>query len=249
MIVAHRLTAGYGRTTVVQDVSFALLAGELWALVGPNGSGKTTLLATLAGLIPALAGEIEVVGRPMRQWRRPELSRHLGFLPQQQGALFPYSIEEFVELGRWPWRGTPDKAQSAEATETAIRAMQLEAIRGRALTRLSGGEVQRACVAQLLAQSTKILLLDEPTAHLDLPRQVRMMALLRGLAERGQAILVATHGLELAWRYCHRLLVIGPEGVRLVARDEAPTLAAALAWAYEVNFSMTADGPRLGAAD
>lgn len=249
MIAARQLAVGHGRSLLFRDASFELPAGECWAVVGTNGSGKTTLLATLAGLIPPLEGEVEILGKALREWRRPELSRHLGFLPQQQGAMFPYSVEEFVRMGRWPWRHAAGNGAGNggrdDAVEDALLTMQLEALRGRALTRLSGGEVQRVCIAQLLAQRAQGLLLDEPTAHLDLPRQIRLMDLLRRLADRGQAIAIATHNLDLAWRYCHRLLVLGPGGIRIVARSEAAAAAAALTWAFEVEFVV----PQSGAPD
>ncbi|MGH9486993.1 MAG: ABC transporter ATP-binding protein [Terriglobales bacterium] len=240
MIAAEGLTIGRVRKPLLDSIGFRLPAGECWAVAGRNGSGKSTLLATLAGLLPPLAGKVHVLDRPLAAWRRSDLALHLGYLPQLAPLVFPYTIEEFVGLARAPWGG-----RGLEAVDDAIQSLELEGISGRVLTALSGGELQRACIAHLLAQTTRILLLDEPMAHLDLLHQLRVMQLLRASADRGGAVAVVTHDLGLAWPYCDRFLLLGPGGLRLVARSDHGAMHNGLHWAYGVDFEMTRDGPLL----
>jgi len=253
VIAARHLAIGHSRATLLEQVSFTLPAGECWAVVGRNGSGKTTLLATLAGLLPSHAGEIHLLSRPLRDWSRSAVARHLGFLPQYQPTVFPYTVREFVDLGRMPWRRrlSAGLAIPDNAIETSIATLGLGDLRARPVNALSGGEAQRVCVAQLLAQSTDVLLLDEPLSHLDLLHQVTVMELLRSLAYRGHAVAIAIHDLLLAWRFCDRLLVLGPapaphgaNRARLIAARDHVALADALSWAFEVDFQVDANGPR-----
>jgi len=250
LITACHLTVGRGRFALLAEESFCLAAGELWAIVGRNGSGKSTLLATLAGLIPPLGGEVAVLGKALRGWRRPDLAMRLGFLPQYQPTMFPYTVEEFVGLGRVPWgrvRGS-GRVASTTALDGALGALGLEPLRHRPVTTLSGGEAQRVSIAQLLAQTTDILLLDEPLTHLDLLHQVGVMRRLRGLADQGHAVAFATHDLSLAWRFCDRLLVLGQREASLVGRHCPEGTAKALGRAFGVEFEIDDNGPRLAAA-
>lgn len=240
MIEATGLTIGRARKPLLDGIEFRLPAGECWAVAGRNGSGKSTLLATLAGLLPPLAGEVNVLDRPLAAWRRSELALRLSYLPQPAPLVFPYTIAEFVGLARTPWGG-----RGQQTVDDAIQSLELEGISGQVLTAISGGELQRACIAHLFAQTTDILLLDEPMAHLDLLYQLRLMQLLRDRADEGRAVAAVTHDLSLAWPYCDRFLLLGHDGVRLIARSNYEAMRNGLQWAYGVEFEMTHDGPCL----
>ena len=247
-IGGEQLTVGRGRRALLNGLNFGLPAGECWAIVGRNGSGKSTLLTTLAGLIPALGGEVSVLGRALRAWRRPELARRLGFLPQAQPMMFPYTVAEFVGLGRVPWNRDRHGPASAGILDQVLGALGLEPLRSCPVTALSGGEAQLVCIAQLLAQTTDILLLDEPLSHLDLPHQFGVMRQLRGLADQGHAVALATHDLALAWRFCDRLLILDRGEAHLVGRQDPEEAAKTLSSAFAVDFVVDDNGPRFAAA-
>ncbi len=257
MIRTSQLAAGHGGLSFLSGLDLRFPAGQLWGIVGRNGSGKSTLLATLAGILKPVSGEVFWRDRPLRQWPRPQLALEAAFLPQHQPAVFPYTVEEFAGFGRLPWQraGRSSRREDSRQVREAFRVLDLEALHGRGMTALSGGEAQRVCLAQVLVQNTPALLLDEPLAHLDLLHQLRVMRHLRELAERdGKLVLIAIHDLALAWRFCTHLLVLsaaerGQAQVRLVETSQAAQGAATFAWAFGVPFAVAPDSgipvPRL----
>jgi iron complex transport system ATP-binding protein len=213
---ARDLAAGYGQREVVRGVSFSLERGTLTALIGPNGCGKTTLLHALCGVHREASGEIRLLGTPLAALSRREVARRVALVSQFAEVEFAVTVEEAVALGRYPWVGplAPLARRDVAATEEALAAMDLLALRRRNVRTLSGGERQRVFLARALAQDTPILLLDEPVASLDLRYQQETYQRLRGLAEeRGVAILVTDHHLNLVAATCGRLLVIHQGGL------------------------------------
>ncbi len=204
-------TLGYGRRAILRDLTFELREGEFVGVLGPNGCGKTTLVRGLARVLTPLAGAVTLEGRPLGLFDRRELARTLAVIPQEGAPLFPFTVLETVLMGRAPWmrpfafEGEEDIRIAREALE-AVGAADLAA---RDLAELSGGERQRVVVARALAQSTRVLVADEPTAHLDLRRAVEVFALLRALrSDRGLAVLVVTHDVNLAALFCDRLVLL-----------------------------------------
>lgn len=191
-------------------VSVALDRGELVAVVGPNGSGKTTLLRALVGTTPLQAGQVLVEGRPLGEWAARALARVVGVVTQREDILFPLSVRETVELGRYAHLGPladPGPADADAVTEAMTRADVL-ALATRRSDTLSGGEWQRVRVARALAQNPRALLLDEPTAALDIRHEMEVFELVRRLAGEGIGTLLVTHHLNLAARYADRLLLL-----------------------------------------
>ncbi|HYE96681.1 MAG TPA: ABC transporter ATP-binding protein [Rubricoccaceae bacterium] len=203
-----------GHRTVLEGLSFRIGQGETVGLLGPNGAGKTTLLRVLGGLLP-FDGHVALLGRPLRGWTDAERARAVAFVRQQLALDFGLTVEEFVLLGRTPHLGW--LAHSAAADRAAVRAAldatDLAPLAARAVTAISGGEQQRAALAQALAQAARILLLDEPTAHLDVHHQYDLMA--RVAAQAGRTVVAAFHDLAFAARHAGRLLIL--DGGRLVA--------------------------------
>ena len=199
--VARGVTAGYGPRVVLHDVSLDVSAGEVVAVVGPNGSGKSTLLRVLAGLVRPSAGEVRVDGARIASLSRPEIARRVSVVPQAVETLFPFTARELVALGRTArldalGRGSRD---DAAAIERAIAALDLGDLADRRVDAMSGGERQRVVIAMALAQETPVLLLDEPTVHLDPAHQLATMELVLRLArDRGLAVLAVLHDLNLA---------------------------------------------------
>ena len=231
--------------TVLEEVRLAVPPGEIWGVVGPNGGGKSSLLLAMAGLLLPQRGEVRLLGERLSNWSREELSLRVGFLPQSQHMAFPYTVREFVEMGRVPWlrRYGKDRRRDEAAVERAIEAMGLAGLADRTLVQLSGGEQQRCCLAQVLAQETPLLLLDEPLAHLDLLHQTMLLRRLREFARAGRSTVVSLHDLSLAWRCCDRLLVTGGGHASLFAVQETPELERCLRESFGLRFRFD---PNLG---
>jgi iron complex transport system ATP-binding protein len=193
------------------DVSFAIGAGEIFGVIGPNSAGKTTLLRLLTRVVTAQRGEVRLDGRPIGRLAHAELARQVAVVPQDAPRPFPFSVEQLVLMGRYPhgpgrfFETDEDRARAHEAM-AATGVLELAAL---PLESLSGGERQRAMLARALAQAPRLLVLDEPTSHLDLKYQAETAALVRRVnAERGMTVLLVSHDLDLAAEVCDRLLLL-----------------------------------------
>jgi iron complex transport system ATP-binding protein len=215
------VTVELGGRAVVDGVDADVADGEWVALIGPNGAGKTTLLRALARLVP-FAGEIELDGRPLAEHGRGELARLVAVVPQEPSTPPWMTVAEYVLLGRTPHLGPLGKEglRDREAAARALARLDLLAFVERRLGTLSGGEKQRVVVARALAQEAAIVLLDEPTAALDIGHQQQALELLDGLrADSGLTLVAAMHDLTLAAQYADRMVLL--DGGRVVA-DGAP---------------------------
>jgi iron complex transport system ATP-binding protein len=215
---------------VLTGVSLAVGRGDLVGVLGPNGSGKTTLLHVLAGGLMPRTGSVVLDGRPMSEWSRREVARRLAIVPQDTHAPFDFSVLDIVLMGRFPHLGAfaLEGPEDLAIARGALRATGTEAFETRAFNTLSGGEKQRVVIASALAQSPRLLLLDEPTASLDIGYQIEVQTLLERLnADSGVTMVLSTHDLNLAAALC-RSLVLLRDGRVLAAgpTDEVLTPAA-----------------------
>jgi iron complex transport system ATP-binding protein len=186
-----------GGRTILHECTVRAVRGALTAILGPNGSGKSTLLRVLAGLWPPQAGSVLLDDVPLSALSRAEIARRVGFLPQETRCDFAFTVEEMVAMGRHPHRGQAgEDARGRRAVDAAMVTCGLEPLRQRAVDRLSGGERHRVAIARCLASDPETLLLDEPTAHLDLQHALDIFALGRSLAESGRAVVIATHDVS-----------------------------------------------------
>ncbi len=196
---------------VLERIDFAARDGELVCLLGANGSGKTTLLRCLASLFRPEEGTVEVLGRPAASYSRRELARAIAYVPQFPSAAAAFTVREVVLMGRYAHcglLGIPSQQDLAVA-ELALRMTGMQGIADRLFGELSGGEAQCAMIARALAQQPKILLLDEPTSHLDLRNQVLIHAMLRRIAhDWPMAVVVASHDVNLAGRFGDQLVLL-----------------------------------------
>lgn len=215
------LGARYGRSWVLQTVDIDVLAGEVVALVGPNGAGKSTLLALLAGDLAPAAGEVRLAGQPLVSIGPRALSRHRAVLPQQHVIAFPFSVDEVVRMGFAPWIGTEQEADEDAAVARAMQRADIEDLRWREVTSLSGGEHARVAVARVLAQGTAVRLLDEPTAALDLKHQELVMKIAREDAAEGAAVIVVLHDLALAAAHADRVALLDRGRLRSIGSPHA----------------------------
>lgn len=211
MLTADKLTVRLGGQTVLSEVSFALEEGQWLMLVGPNGAGKSTLISALSQGT-AYTGRVMLAGRDARSLRPAQLALGVGVLAQRHQAGYGFTVEEIVRLGRYAYRGGFFSGRDDDGparVEDALAQTGMTALRGSSVLTLSGGELQRAFLAQVLAQNPSVLLLDEPANHLDLVYQKRLFSLIQEwLLQPGRAVLSVVHDLSLARRYgTHALLL------------------------------------------
>ena len=205
------LSAGYGNGEVLHAVTLRMEPGSLYGLLGPNGSGKTTLLKSLARLHRPDKGSVNVGGRNLfAGMGEREAARIIAYVPQEESLAFPLTVREVVALGRTPWLGRfgwPG-ARDTRAIDAAIGEMDLEQVADAPFDAISGGERKRTIIARALAQEARILLLDEPTAHLDVAHALALWSLLGRLARQGRTVAVASHEMWHLARFCRRLFLV-----------------------------------------
>ncbi|MCL4533846.1 MAG: heme ABC transporter ATP-binding protein [Bacteroidetes bacterium] len=205
------MSFNYGRTAVLADISFTLHRGEILGVVGPNGSGKSTLIRLLSRLLQPASGSIRASGRSIASLERQALARMVAVVPQSHSLPDGFTVAEVIMMGRTPHL-RPFQAEGKHDLSVTRQAMEMTdtwRLADRLANELSGGERQRVIIARALAQQPSILLLDEPTAHLDLSHQVAILDLVASFAhEQGLGVLIVEHDLNLAIQYCHRLVML-----------------------------------------
>ncbi len=210
-IFANALNASYGSLPVIRDVSFSVSKGDFFIVIGPNGSGKTTLLKVMAAIRPFQGGNLEILGSPMEKYSRKSLARIMALVPQTVPEDLPFTVRELVLMARSPHMGLLglEDDNDIQMAEEAMAFTGVEALAERKMDQLSGGERQRAFIARAICQEPQIILLDEPTAALDLAHQVRIMDLMEKLRmEKGLTIVMVSHDINLAAMYGNRLMLL-----------------------------------------
>ncbi|MFE7532909.1 heme ABC transporter ATP-binding protein [Streptomyces rhizosphaericola] len=207
-VEAVGLSVQLGGRQVLDAVDLTAHTGEVVALVGPNGAGKSTLLAALAADLAPGDGRVVIGGRPATEWTAPELALRRSVLPQSAVLSFPFPVEDVVRMGRAPWAGTALEDEDDGAVAAAMAATEVTRFAGRPFSALSGGEKARVALARVLAQRAPLMLLDEPTAALDLRHQELVLRICRERAAAGDAVVVVLHDLGLAAAYADRVAVL-----------------------------------------
>lgn len=207
-VLAEHISVTLGGREVVHDVSLRVAAGCLQALVGPNGCGKSTLLSILAHLRRPDRGTVRINGHPVTELSSRQLARERSFMTQQNRADTPFTVAEVVAMGRYPWLRTPQAADSPAIIDEALAACDLGDILDRPFAQLSGGQQARVSLARALAQRAPVMLLDEPTAALDIHHQEAVLDILCAARNRGTAVLLVVHDLSLAAAYADRVALM-----------------------------------------
>lgn len=213
MLVVENLVCGYSdRKFMLKDITFDVKMGELIGIIGPNGSGKSTLLKALSRILKPSQGKIIFNNKDINKYSWRELAQKMAVVSQQLDvSMIGFSLWEFVLMGRIPHRSRfqiVETIRDIEVTEKAIRHSDLTGLVDRKINELSGGELQRAVIARSLAQEPELLLLDEPTTHLDIGHQVDIMNLVRRLNKNGITVVTVLHDLNLASQYCDRVVLL-----------------------------------------
>ncbi len=238
ILTAEEVVCGYDGRDVLHGVTIAVARGEFVGLIGPNGSGKSTLLRALTGILPLSAGAVMLAGRPLSSYSRRQIAQRVAVVPQVSGSIFSFTVEDYVLMGRTPHLGRL-QAQGPDDLHVAWQAMELTDLTNlasRPVTELSGGELQRASLARAFAQQTNILLLDEPTAFLDINHQHEIFELLTRFNQNEQKTIVCvSHDLNLAAQYCQRLIVLSEGRVHIQGPPQAVVTAQMIAQVYHAE--------------
>jgi iron complex transport system ATP-binding protein len=236
-VKVNQVAFSYSNGAVLCDVDLCVQRGEMVGLIGPNGAGKTTLIRLVSGIIDPRQGYIQLDGVDTKKLKRSEIARKVAVVPQQFNIPFAYRVEDVVMLGRTPFMkpwcdfSTKDR----DAVVWAMKRVGIAQLAGRFFSELSGGERQKVVLAMALAQGTGLLLLDEPTAHLDISHQVEILELLAGMNEkRHLTILAAMHDLNLASAYFRRLILLKKGTVVADGTPDEVLTSSAIASAYSV---------------
>lgn len=232
-----------GGRQIVGAIDLDVEYGSVVALVGPNGAGKSTLLGVLAGDLARSDGGLALDGRPIEEWTARQLARRRSVLLQANRVSFPFRVREVVAMGRSPWQGRVDPDEDDAAIAEALAAADVTELAERRFPELSGGEQARVSLARVLAQQTPLVLLDEPTAALDLRHQEDVMGVARGLARQGRAVVVVVHDLSLAAAWADRIVMLH-EGRLVAAGPPAEVLTAErVTGVYGIDVQILTDTP------
>jgi iron complex transport system ATP-binding protein len=241
MLSIDDLTIRYEARTVLRGVSLDVHAGEVLALIGPNGVGKSTLLHACSGTLKPIGGRVLIDGRDAQRLRVEERAKLIAVVPQAVRLPEVFNVGETVLMGRTPYLGWLGRESAADrsAVQAALERTATLDLADRPLGELSGGEQQRVMIARALAQSARILLLDEPTAHLDLKHQANVLSLVGDLAHReNYAVLIALHDLNLAAQYADRVALLSNGAVAAIGSPEAVLTAENLSPAYGLHITV-----------
>lgn len=222
-IQLRNIALSYGSRTLLADVTTSFAPGTLTALIGRNGTGKSTLLRAVAGLGQTAAGSVELCGRPLAQLTPLERATTVGFVTTDKVRIANLACEDVVALGRAPYTNWIGRMQETDraVVERSLRLVGMSAFARKTMDRMSDGECQRVMIARVLAQDTPVILLDEPTAFLDLPNRYELATLLRRLAhDQGKCILFSTHDLDVALSLCDSVALIDTPALHHLPADE-----------------------------
>ncbi len=234
-LAAKDLSHSYGRISVLNAISFSVQEGEFFIILGPNGSGKTTLVRTISGSLRLKRGQMEILGRPIGSYSGKALARSVAVVTQTPPADIPFTVAEVVLMGRSPHLSSlaVEKRKDLESAERAMSFTNVQHLAGRRFDQLSAGEKQRVFIARAICQQPRIIVLDEPTASLDLAHQIHVMDLLERLRrEEKITIIMVSHDLNLAAMYADRLLLLKGGSVVSLGKPEEVLTFQTLEQAY-----------------
>ncbi|PKF63127.1 ABC transporter ATP-binding protein [Psychromonas sp. psych-6C06] len=222
----EQLQFSFNKKPMISEINLSFAKGEFVGLIGANGAGKSTLLQLLLGLLKAQSGNILLFGKNIQQIKRREIAKQLAFVPQAIELPYAFSAQQLVAMGRNPYLGAfeLESEEDKQLIEKAMQQTDISHLSDRLVNTLSGGEKQRVIIARALAQQSPTILLDEPIASLDICHQLETLQLIHSLTRAGKTAITALHDLNLAARYCDRLILIGKreDGMTTIISDGTP---------------------------
>lgn len=247
ILSAEAIGFAYRDRPIFSGVSLDVAEGEILCVLGPNGIGKSTLLRCLAGLAPVAAGEVRLAGKPMAELSRAEIARQLALVPQSDVAVFSFPVHTVVEMGRAPHLGLfePPGAMDARLAREALETLGIGHLADATYTEISGGERQLVQIARVLAQAPRLLILDEPTAHLDFANTARLLALVRRLAKTGLAVIFTTHAPDQAYALAGRTLILSPHHAPSLGETRQLLTAETLSQTYGIAIRLVTSGEHI----
>jgi len=239
MLTIKNLSFSFGSQAVLKDVSVSYETGLIHGLIGPNGSGKTTLLKNICRIYEPLSGRVELCGQDCQKIERRRLSSLVSLVPQNPKVNFPITVFDLVKMGRYPHLKRFQSITDAdlEVVERALKATNTDSLRQRSVTELSGGEAQLVLIARALATEARLILLDEPTASLDVGNSLAIMELLLKLKREGKTMLVSVHDLNQARRFCDTITILKNGKVYYFGSTARAFTEAALADVFRVTLA------------
>lgn len=237
VIQTDQLIVGYAGKAVSGPLSLHVQADEILCLLGPNGSGKTTLFKTLMGLIEPLGGQLNIMGKPVRNWSRRAFARQVGYVPQAHDGVFPFTVNEMVLMGRTAHIGhyaVPGN-HDRNIVEQCLQRLNIAHLQNKLYNEISGGERQLALIARALAQEPQLLIMDEPTASLDFGNQIRVLEHIRQLKHQGMTILLSTHQPEHVLRVADRVALFRDGAIHACGAPRQTMQRKQLAWLYDLH--------------
>jgi len=238
MLKVENISASYREIPVLEGISFQVPEGEFLGIIGPNGAGKTTLLKIMTGIKQPLDGKVTLDGKNLDSLSRKEIARIMAVVPQSSFIPPLFTVEDVVLMGRYPHQKSrfATTEEDMESVKEAMRKTNTLAFRNRLVNELSGGERQEVIIARALAQKPKILMLDEPTANLDIKHQMRILSLVRSLVKKSRiTTIMVIHDLNLAARFCNRLILLHNRRIHSQGEPKEVLTPQNLKAAYEVE--------------
>jgi len=240
MLEIENIDVYYGHRKILEDISFTINEGEFVGIIGSNGTGKTTLIKTITGVLKPHTGAIFLDGTNIERLDRKEMARIMAVVPQNTPITPMFTAQDVVLMGRYPHLKNRFNAFESESdleiTDEIMRLTGIENLADRSMDKLSGGERQEVIIARALAQQPKVLLLDEPTSNLDIKHQIRILELVRRLTANNEiTVLMAIHDLNLAARFCDRLVLLHDHRIKSIGKPEVVLTKENIKDAYEVD--------------
>ncbi|WP_135606016.1 heme ABC transporter ATP-binding protein [Methanococcoides sp. NM1] len=208
MLEIKDLSVSYGSRKILNNLNISAEKGEFLGIIGPNGSGKTTLVKAIINVLKPESGDITLNGRSIKHMSSTEIARHIAVVSQVFSINFEFAVKDIVMMGRTPYIKGKECHEDFDIVEESMKKTKTDFLKDRMVTQLSGGELQRVIIARALAQQTDILLLDEPTSHLDITNQIDILNLVKKESRKGKLIIAVVHDLNLAAYYCDKIALL-----------------------------------------
>ena len=234
-------SCGYGKSTIVKDISMNIESGEILCLLGPNGVGKTTFFKTILGFLKLQAGKILLDGQDINKWSKKKLAEAIGYVPQAHTPPFPFSVIDVIIMGRTAHIGmfeSPSK-KDKEIAEEAMNSLNISYLKDKIYTEISGGERQMVLIARALTQQPKILVMDEPTSNLDFGNQVKVLEEINKLSQKGLGIIMTSHFPDHAFLCCTKVALMQKNNIFTIGNVDEVVTEGNLRMAYGVDVKIT----------